>query len=157
MIRGIVKWCLLKIRGSSGAFAAYVRADSSASCMYFGECQNNIYSQGNMLIKHFCWKNVTGFQVEKSLSRSEVEIRNLKTDAEECIRWEKVRAVGTCGDGRSREWERVQRHLLPAVKRVFPPPLILVYFYYLRMSSKNHFNRKLTKILAYLDQIKDCL
>lgn len=82
MICDIVKWCLLKIRGSSGAFAEYARADSSASCTYFGEYQNNIYSQGNTVIKHSCWKNVTGFQVEKSLSRSEVEIRNLKSNAQ---------------------------------------------------------------------------
>lgn len=27
-----------------------------------------------------------------------------------------MRAAGICGDRRSREWERVERHLLPAVK-----------------------------------------
>lgn len=68
-----------------------------------------------------------------------------------------IRAVGACGDGRSREWETVERCLLPAVKRVFPALLILLYFYYVRMASENHCNRKLTNILAYLDQIKDCL
>lgn len=73
-----------------------------------------------------------------------------------CMKLEWYVAVGTCGEGRSREWERVERHLLPAVKRC---PLLRILQLYVFSNHawwlfslhssfilsqnvfKNHFNR----------------